>query len=1364
MLGCVGSRVKIGSPSSVAVEALQAASCGVSSVALSFDLSVPEPSAFDLAVATCSIQRLESAMFGTTWVTMSDVGWHRRECPADSSAQASQRIPMTAAVHGLAPEQEYTLRIRIRGDAREQFFTSKPLVCRTSDRPNAFTTTLSINRRWAHQIEVEWTLPDPVGAPVLECEAQCRPDAFMAGWAPCDSDFTLAATPSTLAERGAVVPALKTRAPASQKWQATVRGLKGSTAYVLRTRARNEIGWSVGYSPELLCRTSDEPAAPYDFELWRRRPDSVAIRFTVDDPEGAPVRTCTAQVSGVMGYSNHPQCHCEFDQLVVDEEGYNRNASRRGLCTLSGLQPETQYCVRLWVENDAGTSRQPSLPMQLSTSTRPEAPTSMRTRVGPRSVEAEWDLADPAGACVQTCELEYCRDSYFGAWEVAKAEPLAVVVAGVANDDAAVVAAAMATAEVTGTAVVVRRWRIVLNDLPRETAYMLRARACNCVGWSPSYSRIVVAKTSDRPPPPQNLRCVARFPSTVQLELTVAEVLGTAPVTDIHVEQSGSLSWSEVKDLEVTKLPSEDVEGSRWSIVVTLGCGPGIVHKLRAWASNTFGRCAEPSAICLCRTSDEPTPPSACRCVARSPHALHLEWTVDDPEGAPVHRFDVRCHKDSAFASWQAATCPDTLRQGKGARTWRCVMEQLEPSSSYRVCVRALNEVGWSKWHVEEKSFATSSVPKAVGAFAVHCHEARDERVGAGVALGRTLVVDMTLEDPEGAPVVACMVKRHDRGSWALARRRGETSPGVWRAVLPPGDLSADGKQACLAFDVRAANAVGWNAELRTVDELRWEAGTDGDRDYDGINQSAADLAIRELRSAFSQQEASKERVRSLLEEAAARGDRQHSAALAMHSMELENKLEVLREASQQLDPEVCASGEDQGAILVAQLHKVAQRPQLLPDASAAANVLSLLLRAYLWLETAWHMEFRSLSEGITQMTSIPASEGRILHQWAKQHQAWSENFDAKVGGALPDGLATATQLLATLFSGRKLESFRGVKDDLVACLTLVSAAERQLKRLRQSHRILHAAERTSCHDFQKKTVLQKLETTALGVITMLVLPVPGTIEVGTVSIGMLWLQDSGDASNHLVLEHPTGIPLAPMLQRLGSSPPPRAAVILAGWASGGHKGVVLVHNATARRITATVVPDTSNSVGAKAYQKFSEAHPLVKLVGNAMAETDGGDHMATILPTDVALIQVPAAEGALANLEFAYGPASHPARSMGRARIGTGTAVTFVELDSGLQVSNMDGVNCSVANGAVNIVNNDLAPIELSVFRAAELRSRFESALLTEVFQPGEQRQVPLPQPCIGRIFQVEVCYDNAKTSLCEVRPGQCIMIERFG
>jgi len=1043
----------------------------------------------------------------------------------------------------------------------------------------------------------------------------------------------------------------------------------------------------------------------------------------------------------------------------VTEGGGPGRVARPALCVVDGLLPETEYFVRFWAQNDAGFARHASLPLQVLTSERPRPPTQFAIEVGPRLIQVEWDLTDPVGAPVLVCELEYCKDSVFSSWQTS-CEPVVVDKEANAAEDPTAASAAVLVAQAVAAAPLVRRWRALIQPLERETAYLVRVRARNCVGWSSAFSHAEKAATSDRPCSPQDLRCVARLPTAVRLELSVPEVLGTAPVSQIQIERSGSFSWQELQEVEVTRLDSSTPGVGRWSVLITLGMDPAVTHKLRAWAANDFGRCTEPSPTCLCRTSDRPTPMPSLECVARLPHALVLSWSVPDPEGAPVWRFEVQYRKDQALASWQAAVCADTTRcevepNAEGEQKWRSVLEQLDPNSAYRLCVRGCNEIGWSEWCISEAAFETSGLPVPPTSLALH------DTLGASAAgVGKAqeyVVVELSLPDPEGAPVVACMVNCEASDIWTLCRREGPSSPGRWRAKLPRS-RGFQGSSNPPSVSVRSANAVGWSEHraVPTSDSTARRASTAGDS-----VASAVEFVFGQVCKAIEAQQSSRSRLATLSTEATARGDLLHAGLIARHRVEAEKRMEVLQEIEQQMV--ALSGGEDQGAELVVQLNQTLQRRKLVPTPSTAARVISLLLRGYMWLETAWRSELKTLSSGIASaMEGATASGGQILLHWAKQHQAWSQSFDDKVSRTLPGGLACAVQLLVTLASGRRLELFESVRSDLSACLALVSAAERQLKRLRMSYRILTVAGSASCHDFEKKGILQKIESTALGIVTMMVLPLPGSIEVGTLGIGMMWLE--GDAANsHLALQHTMGVPLAPLLQRFGSSPPPRARVIIEGWACGGHRGLVLVHNATARRIAVTATPEKDATLASKAFSKLSDAHPMVKLASYAMSETEGGVHVATILPTDVMLMQVPDESSTdQVRLEFSYGPATKAEKTVGWAVVRPGSALSFLRLDSSLQVSNGDSKNASVEEGTIRLVNNDLAPVTVKVYRAPEKQAHFEAALLTEMLESGEEKRVPLPQPCTGlAMFQVEVCHENKQKMLCEVMAGQCITID---
>eukprot|EP00928_Gymnodinium_smaydae_P006491 TRINITY_DN12304_c0_g1_i1.p1 TRINITY_DN12304_c0_g1~~TRINITY_DN12304_c0_g1_i1.p1 ORF type:complete len:1422 (-),score=289.94 TRINITY_DN12304_c0_g1_i1:71-4336(-) len=1419
VFACMGAREKSGITSTVTLVEIRGEPASASTVRLNFGLaSTVSAGADELrdAPVTVLAQRLDVGTFSSAWISVpdSEFKWwmceEENELSADADADedcagaAQSVLQCEAILSALEPEADCTFRLLAKGDSKENLFISAEAACRTADRPVVHEGCLEFSSRSSSTLELLWFVADPLGEPVEECEAQIRLDGFMSGWAPAEGEFA----PVGSATGG------------GRHWRCVIEGLRGATGYRIRARARNAVGWSVGHSQELVCRTSELPRTPANLVVHKRCVTAVAIECVVRDPDGAPVETCVVDLLGVMGYYKHPTVRFEPVRSLTVTEG---EPGRLVHCTIEELEPAKDYWVRIWTQNSSGMSRQPSAPLLIRTSDRPQTPVRRLAQVGPRALEVIWETEDPEGAPVLGVDVDYCVDALMAGWSRAEAvlveeteeepqqqERLEVVAAGR-----------------------IRTWRLLLEGLERETAYLVCARTRNVVGWS-DFTASENFATSDRPPPPEQLRCTKRLPSAVCLELAVKEVLGTAPVSALQVELSTSFAWSEVKSVEVARLPAQQAGMSRWNLMVTLGTTPGQAHKLRVWASNAFGRSVGPSAVVTCRTSDRPQPPARQMCVASFPHSMEMEWFVPDPEGAPVRRFEVQCKKDKVLSSWQPTVCLDVRRVGD---MWRCVVDQLEPNSTYYLCARAWNEAGWSDWVNFEDEFKTSLSPGPPASLAVRHLPAstagaaggagsgpRAASPAAGAPEGR-VEVEVLLPDPEGAPVVACMVRRGDHrgsGSWTLCRRsdvhaRGGKaalqSLGRWRATLP---LTADEEKAmqskkAKASDfnvaVRAANAVGW---LKTGETCRVVADAEAAAEEPAEGRSAVDLLVEQVRVALQRASACKARVESLQTDESARAEHEQALMLARYAVELERRIRVLEEASRHLgtycksyagcaaggavpqaleaaDPDVAPEAEDgeaakaeeneggapeadgqqqqrtPGAELVAELGGIVNRSVLMPDALAAARVISTLLRGYLWLEHWWRPELRELREDIESAAgSVSAAGGGVLHSWARQHQAWSANFDRRVADALPEGLATSAQLLATLASGRsRLELFKTVRGDTEACLTLVSAAERQLKKLRQSHRILHAAEAASCIDFEGRGVLKKIETTALGLITMLVLPVPGSIEVGAVGIGTLWLE--GDPSNsHVALEHPQGVPLAPALQRLGSCPPPRAAVILAGWASGGHRGVVLVHNATAQRITVSVQEE---SISSKAFQKLSDAHPMVKAVGSALSSAAGGDSEVTILPTDVALLQVPAALGGEAvSLNFAYGPAAHAGRPVGHSRVPMGTAVTFMNLESRLQVSNGDGEHAIVEEGTISIFNNDLEDVTASLYRVAEDQSHFESAQAQLQVESGKERHIALPQPCAGRLFQLEVTSARAPKAICEVRPGQRVTVEAAG
>lgn len=123
----------------------------------------------------------------------------------------------------------------------------------------------------------------------------------------------------------------------------------------------------------------------------------------------------------------------------------------------------------------------------------------------------------------------------------------------------------------------------------------------------------------------------------------------------------------------------------------------------------------------------------------------------------------------------------------------------------------------------------------------------------------------------------------------------------------------------------------------------------------------------------------------------------------------------------------------------------------------------------------------------------------------------------------------------------------------------------------------------------------------------------------------------------------------------------------------------LLVHNAASRIITVRIL-DRGRNIALRAYEKVQEAHPMVRLVSQALVRGFGAVSGNTwqampgvaIGPADLALLPLPAREGSSYEIEFAYGLLDSSERPLGRVPARTGMAVSFVHLDDEIHVDNL--------------------------------------------------------------------------------------------
>lgn len=179
--------------------------------------------------------------------------------------------------------------------------------------------------------------------------------------------------------------------------------------------------------------------------------------------------------------------------------------------------------------------------------------------------------------------------------------------------------------------------------------------------------------------------------------------------------------------------------------------------------------------VCTCRTAGPPPvlePPTLIR---RWPGALLVQWRAPSPAGAETTDCQMLFAKDSVFAQWDeasniirlASARPSLRQSGAAAATstqprvesWRALVEGLKPGTDYLLKVRAMNKAGWSEAFSEELRGRTSDCPAPPQQLRV-----AERRVGS-------VVLEMEVEDPEGAPITSIQVELFSVVQWHSAGR-----------------------------------------------------------------------------------------------------------------------------------------------------------------------------------------------------------------------------------------------------------------------------------------------------------------------------------------------------------------------------------------------------------------------------------------------------------------------------------------------------------------------------------------------------------------------------------------------------------------
>lgn len=863
-----------------------------------------------------------------------------------------------------------------------------------------------------------------------------------------------------------------------------------------------------------------------------------------------------------------------------------------------------------------------------------------------------------------------------------------------------------------------RAFAVVVRGLEPNSHYTFRLDVANEVGWSRLKSDPFSCHTVCRPHVPK----LREGPHCVPYELRVSwdqrDPLGGAVLEwEAQICESSLFtlfsSWAAAKDFLVLRQPTlhdmvcEDEElaiNTTWE--ASFGClKPAVEYVMRLRTGNTAGwsEWSEPlQAVTAC-------PPSISRCslvqVPGNMPGSQPDWIVDilvDERGSRAFlcAVDFSCTlRDATFVDPKSTLSSSTVARHIINGSWRARFPgDLLPAGSQKVSVTVTvaNDAGWSAT-VRKSSEDTDGQTK-------------------------TLSWDMpsTSTSPSALPAVA------------------ELGHSLKAFLVMMGEKLGDARKEMSSLSSATSTVPSrWTTEQ--LQRLSHRA-------------ERIDLAQETLRS---------------LQAASGKPERCESW-LASCGERLAYKNQVM--------------DKERTAAKARVIHHVPLWEDFSQNGFATAGLLKdfeLLVEGCMWLEHVRNMQLDPLwarlchisGDGKQSQTVEPVGQhpARVVRLWADKREAWAARFDAQLVSITKQALTTAGQLLATarslptdavrtsgflrsaLVRTDRTENLPDIRTNTgLACLepsfcaelreqtllgltalkNLRTSADQQLRKLNRALQLLAVASTQPEHDgtgapeggahsFPEVSVTDKLSQTALGLILTMVMPVPGTVELGVVSIGALWLQGDS-AGKHLVVEHSPGPDFDPF-GRFQQQARPSALKLLANWtqepqdvmdatsaqtsdappsssegmpatasSSQLQPGTVLVHNAASRMITVRVL-DQGRNIAVWAYEKVQEAHPMVRLVSQAVVrgfgavagntwQADSVEVAVAVPPADVAIVPLPSMEDSSFELEFTYGFGGE--RPLGRVPARAGMAVSFVCLDDEIHIDNIDQLEPAATTG----------------------------------------------------------------------------------
>ena len=522
---------------------------------------------------------------------------------------------------------------------------------------------------------------------------------------------------------------LEGSAPATTTY--THAGLEPVTPYRYRVSALNEVGASTASNTAEATTPAEVPGPPPNLgAIGVSRSEILLSWVTPESDGGAPIVGYRIEVSLDEGASW---------RRVREHTGTTTTAFRH-----RELESGTLYRYRVSAINRIGAGP-PSVIAEARTHGVPDPPTSLfADAVSPTQINLWWAPPGYSGGIPVTGYVVEGSSDRGGTWEVLDR-----------------------TTSATRT--------YAHTGLRSGTVYVYRVSAINGIGVGRPSETQQARTHSDVPEAPRGLTARAEGPRRIDLRWREPVHDGGEPVTGYQIEVStdSGMSWAVLEGSApaTTTYTHADLE-------------PVTPYRYRVSALNEVGASTASNIAEATTAAEVPGRPLDLNAEALGASQVNLSWVTPESDGgAPIVGYRIEVSQDDGN-SWQLATA------NSGTSRTEYEHAGLEPATTYRYRVAAINEAGRGAWSLEAEARTAAVAP-----------DPPQDLEATAVAHDRISLAWRPPEYDGGAPVTAYVVEAtNDEREWEVL---AELAPVLAYSHMDPA------RGPAWHYRVRAVNEAG---------------------------------------------------------------------------------------------------------------------------------------------------------------------------------------------------------------------------------------------------------------------------------------------------------------------------------------------------------------------------------------------------------------------------------------------------------------------------------------------------------------------------------------------------------------------------